>query len=116
MERFKIRWSFLITSDQDLKKAREFAKDNGFSDLPRSVKIGNYLVFNTNKGIQICDNKVILDRLSIRVFDTLNESCIKPEFHSDFKRMFRVNRVPDELSSVQIHKLTEEKVLELWKY
>ena len=41
---------------------------------------------------------------------------IKPEFHSDFKRMFRVNRVPDELSSEQIHKLTEEKVLKLWKY
>ena len=44
------------------------------------------------------------------------ENSIKPEFHSDFKRMFRVNRVPLELSSEQIHKLTEEKVLELWKY
>ena len=116
MEKLKIRWAFLIKSKQDLKEAREFVKDNGFNALPRSVKIGNYLVFNTNKGIQICDNKVILDRLNIRVFDTLNESCIKPEFHSDFKRMFRVNRVPDELSSEQIHRLTEEKLLELWKY
>ena len=43
------------------------------------------------------------------------ENSIKPEFHSDFKRMFRVNRVPLELSSEQVEKLTQEKVLELWK-
>ena len=43
------------------------------------------------------------------------ENSIKPEFHSDFKRMFRLNRVPLELSSEQVEKLTQEKVLELWK-
>ena len=40
---------------------------------------------------------------------------IKPEFEREFKRMFRVNRIPSELSEEQIKKLREEKMLELWK-
>ena len=40
---------------------------------------------------------------------------IKPEFEREFKRMFRVNRIPSELSEEQIEKLREEKMLELWQ-
>ena len=40
---------------------------------------------------------------------------IKPEFEREFKRMFRVNRIPSELSEEQIEKLREEKMLELWR-
>ena len=42
-------------------------------------------------------------------------SPIKPEFEREFKRMFRVNRIPSELSEEQIEKLREEKMLELWR-
>lgn len=40
---------------------------------------------------------------------------IKPEFEREFKRMFKVNRIPSELSEEQIEKLSEEKLLELWR-
>ena len=40
---------------------------------------------------------------------------IKSEFHHDFKRMFRVNRIPSTLSPEQLQKMSEEKVLKLWK-
>lgn len=42
-------------------------------------------------------------------------SSIKTEFEREFKRMFRVNKIPLELSEEQIEKLREEKLLELWQ-
>lgn len=40
---------------------------------------------------------------------------IKPEYQSAFKRMFRLNQIPDELTLDQKLRMIDENVLTLWK-
>lgn len=39
---------------------------------------------------------------------------IKEEYLAQFKKMFRLNRIPNELTPEQIERMSNEKVLELW--
>ena len=110
-------------SAQDYKKLAEHTDREGYSwghngklsewnpieNLSKNNPIVIYLNIITKRityGWKIKPEHISVDEYS---------GCIKPEFRSDFKRMFRVNRIPSTLSPEQLQKMSEEKVLKLWK-
>ena len=110
-------------SAQDYKKLAERTDADGYSwshnrklsewnpvkDLSESNPIVIYLNIITKRityGWEIKPEHISVDEYL---------GCIKSEFHHDFKRMFRVNRIPSTLSPEQLQKMSEEKVLKLWK-
>ena len=110
-------------SAQDYKKLAERTDADGYSwghngklsewnpvkDLSKNNPIVIYLNIITKKityGWEIKPEHISVDEYL---------GCIKSEFHHDFKRMFRVNRIPSTISPEQLQKMSEEKVLKLWK-
>lgn len=62
--------------------------------------------------------KIVKYSRSIHAAETIETnfpfSIIKPEFEKDFKKLFRLNKVPLELTEEQKEEMKRQKTYELW--
>ena len=110
--------AFIVKNLEDFKKLQKYCKkfryrtpDDSYDEY---IPYVFYLIPHI-RDYQTSDIDWMEDNWQGPVKSIPGISPLKEEYESNFKKMFRLNRIPDELTPEQIERMSNEKVLELWK-
>lgn len=95
------------------KKGFRWASGNSLDEVYNTPEETYYCINLEDKNVTYGDLKAVKN-LGFDIVYSIPSDLIHPEFELEFKKLFRLNRIPESLTESQIDKMKELKVDTLW--